>query len=77
MMKIFMKAFLASLMVLMPCSIQAQESNGFKKIDVKEDFTENGFTWFHDAELLAAGNKGKSNAMTIGWELLTTLRQRW
>ena len=55
MMKIFMKAFLASLMVLMPCSIQAQESNGFKKIDVKEDFTENGFTWFHDAELLAAG----------------------
>ena len=73
MMKIFMKAFLASLMMLMSCSIQAQENNGFKKIDVKEDFTENGFTWFHDAELLAAGNKEKSNAMTIGWGGIGTL----
>jgi hypothetical protein len=34
---------------------------------VREDFTENGFQWFHDAELLAAGDKEKSNAMTIGW----------
>ena len=72
-MKIFMKAFLASLMMLMSCSIQAQENNGFKKIDVKEDFAENGFTWFHDAELLAAGNKEKSNAMTIGWGGIGTL----
>ena len=45
----------------------AQEDNGFKKFNVKEDFTENGFQWFHDAELLAAGDKDKSNAMTIGW----------
>ena len=73
MMKIFMKAFLASLMLLMSCSIQAQENNGFRKIDVKEDFTENSFTWFHDAELLAAGNKEKSNAMTIGWGGIGTL----
>ena len=45
----------------------AQEENGFKKFNVREDFTENGFQWFHDAELLAAGDKDKSNAMTIGW----------
>lgn len=53
--------------------VSAQENNGFKKIDVKEDFTENGFQWFHDAELLAAGNKEKSNAMTIGWGGIGTL----
>ena len=47
--------------------VVAQEENGFKKFNVREDFTENGFQWFHDAELLAAGNKEKSNAMTIGW----------
>ena len=45
----------------------AQEEQGFKKFNVREDFTENGFQWFHDAELLAAGDKEKSNAMTIGW----------
>jgi len=45
----------------------AQEENGFQKFNVREDFTENGFQWFHDAELLAAGDKEKSNAMTIGW----------
>jgi len=40
---------------------------------VREDFTENGFQWFHDAELLAAGGKEKSNAMTIGWGGIGTL----
>ena len=34
---------------------------------------ENGFQWFHDAELLAAGDKEKSNAMTIGWGGIGTL----
>jgi len=48
-------------------SVSAQEENGFKKFDVKEDFTENGFQWFRDAELVAAGDKEKHNAMTIGW----------
>ena len=38
----------------------AQEENGFKKFNVREDFTENGFQWFHDAELLAAGNRRKA-----------------
>lgn len=51
----------------------AQEDYGFQKFDVREDFTENGFQWFHDAELLAAGNKEKSNAMTIGWGGIGTL----
>ena len=40
---------------------------------MREDFTENGFQWFHDAELLAAGDKDKSNAMTIGWGGIGTL----
>ena len=51
----------------------AQEENRIKKFNVREDFTENGFQWFHDAELLAAGDKDKSNAMTIGWGGIGTL----
>ena len=51
----------------------AQEENGFKKFNVREDFTENGFQWFHDAELLCAVNKEKNNAMTIGWGGIGTL----
>ena len=47
--------------------------SGFKKFNVREDFTENGFQWFHDAELLAAGDEEKSNAMTIGWGGIGTL----
>ena len=54
-------------------SVSAQEENGFKKFDVKEDFTENGFQWFRDAELVAAGDKEKHNAMTIGWGGIGTL----
>ena len=42
----------------------AQEENGFKKFEVRDDFNENGFEWFHNAEILAAGNKEKHNAMT-------------
>lgn len=60
-------AMLTSVMLLVPSVLSAQEQEGFKKIDVRKDFTENGFQWFRDAELLAAGNKEKSNAMTIGW----------
>ena len=58
---------LALFMITAPSQVSAQEESGFTKFDVREDFTENGFQWFHDAELLAAGNKEKSNAMTIGW----------
>ena len=71
--KSMITALLVSLMMSLPNTMSAQEENGFKKINVREDFTENGFQWFHDAELLAAGNKEKSNAMTIGWGGIGTL----
>lgn len=51
----------------------AQEENGFKKFQVEEGFEDNGFQWFRDAELLCAGDKEKSNAMTIGWGGIGTL----
>ena len=53
--------------------VSAQEENGFKKINVTEDFKDNGFQWFRDAQLLASGDKTKSNAMTIGWGGIGTL----
>ena len=51
----------------------AQEENGFKKFQIEEGFEDNGFQWFRDAELLCAGDKEKSNAMTIGWGGIGTL----
>ncbi len=69
----FIKAILASAMLFATLNSSAQEQEGFKKIDVKEDFTENGFLWFRDAQLLCAGNMEKSNAMTIGWGGIGTL----
>ena len=67
------KAVMASVMLFATMSVSAQEENGFKKFNVREDFAENGFQWFHDAELLAAGDREKSNAMTIGWGGIGTL----
>ncbi len=64
---------LAAILMMAAAPAFAQEDNGFKKFNVREDFTENGFQWFHDAELLAAGDKEKSNAMTIGWGGIGTL----
>ena len=64
---------LTAIIMMAVTPAHAQEENGFKKFNVREDFTENGFQWFHDAELLAAGNKEKSNAMTIGWGGIGTL----
>ena len=70
-------------MMVMPSQMSAQEesgedqlSNGLQKFNVIEDFTDNGFQWFRDAQLLCAGNKEKSNAMTIGWGGIGTLWQR-
>ena len=71
--KSFVTVILTSAFMLVAGTASAQEENGFKKIDVKEDFTENGFKWFHNAEILAAGNKDKHNAMTIGWGGIGTL----
>jgi len=65
--------FSAILLSITTCPALAQEDNGFRKINVREDFDANGFQWFHDAEILAAGNKEKSNAMTIGWGGIGTL----
>lgn len=64
---------LLSIMAMAAMPMMAQEENGFKKISVEEDFTDNGFQWFRDAQLLASGNKEKSNAMTIGWGGIGTL----
>ena len=64
---------LLSVIALVAMPVMAQEENGFKKINVEEDFTDNGFQWFRDAQLLASGNKEKSNAMTIGWGGIGTL----
>ena len=72
---IFVKTMIA-LMTIMAVAVTptlAQEENGFKIFSVVEDFTDNGFQWFREAQLLAAGGKEKSNAMTIGWGGIGTL----
>ena len=69
-------AILAAMMMIAPSKMSAQEDNGFKKFSVEEAFEDNGFQWFRDAQLLCAGNKEKSNAMTIGWGGIGTFWQR-
>lgn len=71
--KITKTAVLATLLLLLSCPLMAQEQNGFKAIDIHDDFQENAFNWFRDALLLCAGDEAKSNAMTIGWGALGTL----
>lgn len=61
---------IASVMAMLTAMVTpayGQEENGYKSFNVMEDFAENGFQWFCDAELLAAGNAKQHNAMTIGW----------
>lgn len=70
---IIITMFLAATMIFAPNTMFAQEDNGFKKFSVEADFEDNGFQWFRDAQLLCAGNKEKSNAMTIGWGGIGTL----
>ena len=62
----YITAILAAILMIAPGKMSAQEGNGFKKFSVEEAFEDNGFQWFRDAQLLCAGNKEKSNAMTIG-----------
>ena len=64
---------LAIFMMVVPSQMSAQEENGFQKFNIIEDFTDNGFQWFREAQLLCAGDKEKSNAMTIGWGGIGTL----
>ena len=73
MMKNRLSMLLVSMIFMGATPVTAQEEQGFKKFDVKEDFTENGFQWFRDAEIIAAGDKDKHNAMTIGWGAIGTL----
>lgn len=67
---------LVAFMMVAATPVKAQEENGFKKINVVEDFSDNGFEWFRNALLLAAGDRTKSNAMTIGWGGIGTLWQK-
>ena len=69
-------ALAALMMLAMQTGMNAQEENGYTKMDVQKNFTDNGFQWFRDAQLLAAGNREASNAMTIGWGGIGTLWQR-
>ena len=66
-------SLLFSVAALVTMPVMAQEEYGYKKINVVEDFSDNGFQWFRDAQLLASGNREKSNAMTIGWGGIGTL----
>ncbi|MBQ7252978.1 MAG: flavin reductase, partial [Kiritimatiellae bacterium] len=52
----------------------AADGAGFREFDVKDNFAFNPFTWFTGKGLLlCAGDREKSNAMTIGWGGLGTL----
>lgn len=53
-----------------------KKSEAFKEIDVEKDFRANAFTFFQGNDhgiLIAAGDRTKSNAMTIGWGGIGTL----
>jgi len=45
----------------------AQSLDGYKAINLKEEFTDNAFTFFSRAPILLSGDKTSHNAMTIGW----------
>ena len=51
----------------------AQTEHGFVPFAVEQNFSENGYSWFRHALLLAAGDEQQSNAMTIGWGGIGTL----
>ena len=52
-----------------------ESKTGFQEFDVNEDFLLNPFNYFSQpgGMLVCAGNREKSNAMTIGWGALGTL----
>lgn len=67
------KNVLALAMLFCSLNISAQTENGFQEFDVLDNFKENPFTYFTHAPILAAGDKNKSNAMTIGWGGMGTI----
>ena len=60
-------SLLFSVAALVAMPVMAQEEYGYKKINVVEDFSDNGFQWFRDAQLLASGNREKSE-VTNAWK---------
>lgn len=63
------KYIILALMVAMLAvqDVLAQSLEGYKAINLKEEFTENAFTFFTQAPILLSGDKSEHNAMTIGW----------
>lgn len=47
-----------------------QTENGFREIDVMQDFDVNPFLFYTQPLILCAGDRQASNAMTIGWGAL-------
>ena len=70
--RLFIAIMTVVMMAISNCAY-GQEENGYTKFNVAEAFNDNGFEWFHEAQLLAAGDREKSNAMTIGWGGIGTL----
>ena len=52
-------------MMAMPSQMSAQEENGYTKFSVREDFTDNAFQWFRDAQLLCAGGDVANRQATV------------
>ena len=70
---VFCMALSAILILPMVDDASAQTENGFKEIDVLNNFEINPFSYFVDAPILAAGGRDSYNAMTIGWGGMGTL----
>lgn len=64
------KLVAALMLLLCVPNVKAQTENGFKEIDVLDEFADNPFNFFANAPILAAADstgKGYNSAMTIGW----------
>ena len=65
-----MKKFIVIAIMMTLLSMQgafAQSLEGYKEVNLKEEFTDNAFTFFSRAPILLSGDKTEHNAMTIGW----------
>ena len=65
-----MKKFIVIAIMMTMLSMQgalAQSLEGYKEVNLKEEFTDNAFTFFSRAPILLSGDKTEHNAMTIGW----------
>ena len=67
------KIFIAMVMAFCSLGISAQTENGFREIEVQDNFYVNPFTFFQNGLILAAGDKDSYNAMTIGWGSMGTI----